>query len=102
LFTDVQAAVGQALEARFSADHLSFGQPVPAAAVIAATQAVDGVVAARLTQLRLANPPTPDSPEVEDVLTPPDAGPDPEHPGEILPAGLLRLAGQPAVGTWAP
>ena len=102
LFTDVQAAVGQALEARFSADHLSFGQPVPAAAVIAATQAVDGVVAARLTRLRLANPPTPDSPEVEDVLTPPDAGPDPEHPGEILPAGLLRLAGQPAVGTWTP
>jgi hypothetical protein len=102
LFTDVQAAVGQALQARFSADHMSFGQPVSAAAVIAATQAVDGVVAARLTRLRLVNPAKPDSPEVEDVLTPPDAGPDPEHPGQILPAGLLRLADQPDVGAWTP
>jgi predicted phage baseplate assembly protein len=102
LFSDVQAAVRQALEARFSADHLSFGQPVPGAAVIAATQAVDGVVAAKLTGLQLVPPPKPDSLAVEDVLTPPDAGPDPDHPGEILPAGLLRLApGQPHVDPWA-
>ena len=101
LFTDVQAAVRQVLEARFGADHLSFGQLVSAAAVIAATQAVDGVVAARLTRLRLVNPVKPDSPEVEDVLTPPDAGPDPDHPGQILPAGLLRLGtNQPVVGAW--
>ena len=46
----------QALETSFSADSRSFGQPVTAAAVIAATQAVDGVVAARLTELRLADP----------------------------------------------
>ena len=102
LFTDVQAAVRQALQARFSADYMSFGQSVSAAAVIAATQAVDGVVAARLTRLRLVNPAKPDSPEVEDVLTPPDAGPDPENPGQILPAGLLRLADQPDVGAWTP
>lgn len=103
LFTDVQAAVRQALEARFSPDNLSFGQPVPAAAVIAATQAVDGVVAARLTGLQLVPLPKPDSPAVEDVLTPPDVGPDPDDPGEILPAGLLRLAlGQPDVRPWVP
>jgi hypothetical protein len=103
LFTDVQAAVLQVLEARFSADYLSFGQPVSAAGVIAAIQGVDGVVAARLTQLRLVNPPKPDGLEVEDVLMPPDARPDPDHPGQILPAGLLTLAsGQPDVGAWTP
>jgi len=103
LFTDVQAAVQQALVARFSADNLSFGRPVPAAAVIAAAQAVDGVVAAKLTTFRLADPPEPGGPDVEDELTPPEAGPDPDHPGEILPDGLLRFAkDQPVVGAWTP
>ena len=103
LFTDVQAAVQQALEARFSADHLSFGQPVTAAGVLAATQAVDGVVAANLTQLRLVNPPKPDSPEVEDVLTPPDVEPDPDNPGQMLAAGLLTFTPSPPyVEAWTP
>ena len=86
LFSDVQAAVLQALETSFSADHLSFGQPVTAAAVIAATQAVDGVVAARLTELRLADPPPqPGDPAVVEVLTAPDAHPDPVpgDPGRV-------------------
>lgn len=103
LFTDVQAAVQQALEARFSADRLSFGQPVTAAGVLAATQAVDGVVAANLTQLRLVKRPRPDSPEVEDVLTPPDVEPDPDNPGQMLAAGLLTFTpGPPYVEAWTP
>ena len=105
LFTDVQAAVQQALGTSFSADSLSFGQPVTAAAVIAATQAVDGVVAARLTRLRLVNPPQPGGPEVEEELTAPDAHPDPskDDPGRVASAGLLMLApGQPGVGSWTP
>jgi predicted phage baseplate assembly protein len=106
LFTDVQAAVLQALETSLSADRLSFGRPVTAAAVIAATQAVDGVVAARLTELRLADPPPqPGDPAVVEVLTAPDAHPDPVpgDPGRVQPAGLLTLApGQPDVGEWTP
>lgn len=104
LFTDVQAAVLQALGASFSADQLSFGQPVTAAAVIAATQAVDGVMAARLTELRLADPPPqPGDPAVVEVLTAPDAQPVPGHPGQVQPAGLLTLApGQPDVAAWTP
>lgn len=105
LFTDVQAAVQQALGTSFSADGLSFGQPVTAGAVIAATQAVDGVVAARLTRLRLVNPPQPGGPEVAEELTAPDAHPDPApgDPGRVAPAGLLMLAaGQPDVGAWTP
>jgi predicted phage baseplate assembly protein len=104
LFADVQAAVLQAVETSFSADNLSFGQPVTAATVIAATQAVDGVVAARLTELRLADPPPqPGDPAVVEVLTAPDARPDPEDPQKVLPAGLLILAaGQPDVGVWTP
>jgi hypothetical protein len=105
LFTDVQAAVQQALATSFSADSLSFAQPVTAAAVIAATQAVDGVVAARLTRLRLVNPPQPGSPEIAEELTAPDAHPDPsqDDQGRVTPAGLLTLApGQPDVGSWTP
>ncbi len=104
LFTDVQAAVLQALGASFSADQLSFGQPVTAAAVIATTQAVDGVMAARLTELRLADPPPqPGDPAVVEVLTAPDAQPVPGHPGQVQPAGLLTLApGQPDVEAWTP
>ena len=103
LFTDVQAAVLQALETSFSADNLSFGQPVTAAAVIAAAQAVDGVVAARLTELRLADPPPkPGDLAVVEVLTAPDALPVPGRPDQVQP-GLLTLApGQPDVGAWTP
>jgi predicted phage baseplate assembly protein len=104
LFTDVQAAVLQALTASFSADQLSFGQPVTAAAVIAAVQAVNGVVAARLTELRPADPPPqPGDPAVVEVLTAPDAQPVPGQPGQVQPAGLLTLApGQPSVEAWTP
>jgi predicted phage baseplate assembly protein len=104
LFTDMQAAVVQALGTSFSADQLAFGQPVTAAAVIAATQGVDGVVAARLTELRLADPPPqPGDPAVVDMLTAPDAQPVPGHPGQVQPASLLTLApGQPDVGAWTP
>jgi hypothetical protein len=102
LFTDVQAAVQQALEARFSADRLSFGQPVTAAGVLAATQAVDGVVAAKLTELQFVKP-KPGSPEVEDVLTPPDVEPDPDNPGQMLAAGLLTFTPSPPyVEAWTP
>ncbi len=104
LLTDVQAAVLQALETSFSADNLSFGQPVTAAAAIAATQAVEGVVAARLTELRLADPPPqPGDPAVAEVLTAPDAQQVPGHPDQVRPAGLLTLApGQPDVRAWTP
>jgi predicted phage baseplate assembly protein len=104
LSADVQAAVRQALVTGFSADQLLFGQPVTAAAVIAATQAVDGVVAARLTELRLADP-RPGDPAVAQVLRAPDAHPDPVpgYPGRVQPAGLLMLTlDRLDVGAWTP
>jgi hypothetical protein len=48
---DVLAAVGDALKARFGFGARDFGQPVAYSEVVAATQAVDGVVAVTLTKL---------------------------------------------------
>ena len=106
MFADVKAAVRQALATGWSADRRSFGQPVTAAEIIAATQAVDGVVAARLTELRLADPPPKQGdPAIVDPLTAPEAqrDPAPGDPDRVQPAGLLMLApGMPDVGEWAP
>ena len=104
VFADVQAAVRQALATGWSADHRSFGQPVTAAEIITATQAVDGVVAARLTELQLAEP-EPAHPEIVDPLTAPEAqrDPQPHDPDHVQSAGLLMLApGMPEVGEWTP
>jgi len=65
---------------------------------------VDGVVAARLTELRLADP-QPGDPAVAQVLTAPDAHPDPVpgDPGRVQPAGLLMLTPDLLdVGAWTP
>jgi hypothetical protein len=106
VFADVRAAVRQALTTSLSADHRSFGQPVTAAEIVTATQAVDGVVAARLTELRLAKPqPKPADPKIVDPLTAPEAHPDPvaQDPGQVQPAGLLLLApDMPEVKEWTP
>ena len=104
VFADVRAAVRQALATGLSADHRSFGQPVTAAEIITATQAVDGVVAARLTELRLANP-NPTGPKIVDPLTAPEAHRDPVagDPDQVQPAGLLLLAADmPEVEEWTP
>ena len=103
VFADVQAAVRQALATGWSADHRSFGQPVTAAEIIAATQAVDGVVAARLTELQLAKP-EPAHREIVD-LTAPEAhrDPVPDDLDQVQPTGLLVLApGMPKVAEWTP
>ena len=104
VFADVRAAVQQALAAGWAAGQLSFGQPVTAAEIIAATQAVPGVVAVQLTKLQLAVP-NPGDPDVAEVLTAPGAHRDPAPglPDQVQPAGLLMLApDMPEVEEWTP
>lgn len=105
-FADVRVAVWDVLVTGWSADRRSFEQPVTAAEIVAAVQSVDGVTAARLTELRpeVAQP-LPNDPAVVDVLTAPAArrDPTPNDPGRVLPAALLML--DPALLTveeWTP
>jgi predicted phage baseplate assembly protein len=80
----VDDAVTAALRATFAVDRRSFAQPVTAAEVIAAVQAVPGVVAATLTELHRR-----DGTGVQDVLVARDARLDPQNPDRIVPAELL-------------
>ena len=86
--SDVHLAVRDALLAAYAIERRSFGQPVTAAEVITVVQRVRGVVAARLTQLDLGNPP-----RIDEVIVAHDARIDTTgtEPDGIVPAELLLI-----------
>jgi hypothetical protein len=96
----VEAAVENAVRSAFAVDRRDFGQAVTVAEVLTLVQGVAGVVACRVTDLRLSPPPPPpgslpiqDVPRVDEVLPARDArfaptGTDPDH---IAPAELLLV-----------
>lgn len=96
---DVRAAVRAALLDYYAADRREFGQPVTPSEVLAAAQRVEGVLAARITELRVGQA----EPAVEPILIAPEAQWDPADPTKIIPAGLLLPAdGQPEVAELTP
>ena len=87
---DVLAAVDAALRARFAFEEREFGQPVFAAEIIVAIQAVSGVLAVNLEELHLVDDAgTPVPPLLAAALAARRAS---AEGGEILPAELLLLA----------
>lgn len=97
----VRAAVRAVLLTALSPDRRSFGDAVTASQILAAVHTVDGVTAARLTELRLSEPPPQHGdPEVQEVLTAPGAHRDPGDPQRVQPAALLMLDQSPTVGPW--
>ncbi|HYW47852.1 MAG TPA: putative baseplate assembly protein [Bryobacteraceae bacterium] len=86
---DVLAAVESALAAAFSFDQRAFAQPVAAAEVIAAIQAVPGVIATFLEKLYRDDDPSGPGQTVPDAVLP--AAYAYRQNGTIVPAELLLL-----------
>ena len=96
---DVRAAVRAALLDYYAADRRDFGQPVTPSEVLGAAQRVGGVLAARITELRVGL----SQPVVEPILIAPEAQWDRADPTKIIPAGLLLPEdGQPVVEEMTP
>jgi hypothetical protein len=81
---DVEAAARAALAARFGPAQRGFGEALPRSAILAALQSVEGVVAARITELSLPNGPA------ETYGRLPCPVPRIEN-GAFAPAGLLSI-----------
>jgi predicted phage baseplate assembly protein len=90
---DVYASVGRRLAGVFSFDRREFGQPVFKSEVIAAIQAVAGVIASNLTLFRYADDP---APSVQDRL---DAQPAALSGSDAVGAELLTIERVPSVLT---